>query len=51
MPKLPKGMFRRKGRPGWYIRLFRGGRERWQSLGTDFAQACDRARALMAGLE
>ena len=51
MPKLPKGMFRRKGRPGWYVRLFRGGRERWQSLGADFAQACDRARALMAGLE
>ena len=51
MPKLPKGMFRRKGRPGWYVRLYRSGRERWQSLGTDFAQACDRARALMAGLE
>ena len=51
MPKLPKGMFRRKGRPGWYVRLFRGGRERWQSLGTDFAEACDRARALMAGLQ
>src|SRR5213083_957997 len=48
MPKLPKGMFRRKGRPGWYVRLFRGGRERWQSLGSDFAVACDRARALMA---
>ena len=50
MPKLPKGMFRRTGRPGWYVRLYRGGRERWQSLGTDFAQACDRARAVMAGL-
>ena len=50
MPKLPKGMFRRTGRPGWYIRLFRGGRERWVSLGTDFAEACDKARALAAGL-
>src|SRR5262249_31928996 len=51
MAKLPKRVFRRTGRPGWYIRLYRGGRERWQSLGTDVAQACDRARALMAGLE
>ena len=41
MPKLPKGMFRRKGRPGWYVRLFRNGRERWQSLGTDFAKRLD----------
>jgi hypothetical protein len=39
-----RGQFRRKGRPGWYVRLYRSGRERWQSLGTDFAQACDRAR-------
>ena len=50
MPKLPKGMFRRAGRPGWYIRLYRGGRERWVSLGTDFAEACDKARAYAAGL-
>ena len=50
MPKLPKGMFRRKSRPGWYMRLFREGRERWVSLGTDFAGACDSARALAAGL-
>ena len=50
MPKLPKGMFRRKGRPGWYMRLFRGGGERWVSLGADFAKACDNARALSEGL-
>jgi integrase len=50
MPKLPKGMFRRAGRPGWYIWLFRGGRERWVSLGADFGEACDKARALAAGL-
>ena len=50
MPKLPKGMFRRTGRPGWYIRLFRGDRERWVSLGADFAEAWDKARALAAGL-
>ena len=50
MPKLPRGMFRRKGRPGWYVRLYQGGRERWLSLGIDYAQACDKARALLAGL-
>lgn len=50
MPKLPKGMFRRAGRPGWYIRLYRGGRERWVSLGDDFGEACDKARAFAAGL-
>lgn len=50
MPKLPKGMFSRKGRPGWYKRLYQGGRERWVSLGTAFAKACDRARALEAGI-
>ncbi len=50
MPKLPKGMFRRKGRPGWYLRLYRGGRERWVSLGADFGEACNKARALAAGL-
>jgi len=50
MPKLPKGMFRRKGRPGWYMRLYRAGGERWVSLGTDYGRACDAARALGAGL-
>ena len=50
MPKLPKGMFRRTGRPGWYMRLYRGGSERWVSLGTEYAEACDKARALAAGL-
>ncbi len=49
MPKLPKGMFRWAGRPGWYIRLYRGGRERWVSLGAEFGEACDKARALAAG--
>ena len=50
MPKVPRGMFRRAGRPGWYVRLYRGGRERWVSLGTDYGKACDKARALAAGL-
>ena len=49
MPKLPQGMFRRKGRSGWYMRLYRAGGERWISLGSDFGEACDRARALAAG--
>ena len=50
MPKLPRGMFRRKGRSGWYTRLYASGRERWISLGADYAKACDKARALAAGL-
>ncbi len=50
MPKLPRGMFRRKGRPGWYARLYRGGREKWVSLGEDFRQACERTRDLAAGI-
>jgi len=45
MPKLPVGMFKRKGRESWYLRLYRGGRERWVSLGTDFAAAVDMLRA------
>lgn len=51
MPKLPKGMFRRRGRPGWYVRVYRGGRERLVALGDNFGLACDKARALAAGLE
>src|SRR5690242_5748189 len=50
MPRLPKGMFRRKGRSGWYVRLYASGRERWVVLGADFAKACDAARAYGAGL-
>ncbi len=50
MPKLPQGMFRRKGRSGWYMRLYRAGGERWVSLGNDYGRACDSARALAAGL-
>lgn len=43
-------MFKRKGRPGWYMRLYRSGGEHWFALGDDFAKACDSARALGAGL-
>src|SRR5512134_3272462 len=49
MPKLPKGMFRRKGGGSWYVRLFRGGRERWVSLGTDFAAAKEKLREIRSG--
>lgn len=50
MPKLPREMFRRKGRPGWCMRLYRAGHERWVSLGADYAKVCDAARAYAAGL-
>jgi integrase len=50
MPKLPKGMFRRKGRAGWYLRLYLNGGEKVRALGDDFATACDKARLLGAGL-
>ena len=41
MPKLPSGMFKRKGR-GYYTRRWVDGKDRWISLGTDFAEACRR---------
>jgi integrase len=50
MPKLPKGMFRRKDGGSWYVRLFRGGRERWVSLGTDFAAAKAKLREIRSGV-
>jgi integrase len=49
MPKLPKGMFRRKGRPGWYTRVYRGGRERLVSLGSDFGLAQRKLRGIQSG--
>ena len=49
MPKLPKGMFKRKGRDGWYVRLFRGGRERWVALGADFAAAKEKLQEIRSG--
>jgi integrase len=49
MPKMPKGMFKRKGRPGYYVRLFRGGRERWVALGTDFVDARSKLVELKSG--
>jgi len=49
MPKVPKGMFRRKERGSWYVRLFRGGRERWVSLGADFEAAKKKLREIRSG--
>jgi integrase len=49
MPKVPKGMFRRNEGGSWYVRLFRGGRERWVSLGVDFAAAKEKLREIRSG--
>ena len=49
MPKLPKGMFRRKEGGSWYVRLFRGGCERWISLGRDFDTAKTKLEEIRSG--
>jgi integrase len=49
MPKLPAGMFKRKGRPGYYLRLYRGGRERYLALGTEYEKAVEKAEAARKG--
>ncbi len=46
MPTLPAGMFKRKDREGYFLRLFRDGRERYASLGTDFEVAKEKAEKL-----
>src|SRR5207249_3680832 len=46
MPKLPRGMFRRGA--SYYTRIYRGGADRWISLGPDFGDACRRLRAIEA---
>src|SRR5512143_3886982 len=43
MPTLPAGMFKRKGREGYFLRLYRDGQERYLSLGTDFEKAKEKA--------
>ena len=43
MPKLPSGMFKRKGR-GYYTRRWVDGKDRWVSLGTDYDEACSKLR-------
>ena len=46
MPKLPKNMIRRKGKPGYYFRQKVGCRIVVRALGTDYEQACKRLRSL-----
>src|SRR5207247_882116 len=46
MPKLPRGMFRRGG--SYCTRVYRGGADRWISLGPDYGEACRRFRAIDA---
>lgn len=44
MPRPPKGLFKRGN--AWYVRLRRGGRDKWLSLGSEYQEACRRHRAL-----
>ncbi len=48
MAKLPRGMFKRKGR-GYYTRRWVHGKDRWISLGTDFDEACRKLREATKG--
>lgn len=40
MPKLPRNMVKKPGRPGWYFRRKEQGKTVWRSLGTDYEEAC-----------
>ena len=44
MPKLPKNLVRRTGRPGYYFRRKHQGKVTWIALGNDYAEACRRRR-------
>jgi|SRR5438067_4209288 len=46
MPKLPRNMVRRSGRPGYYFRRKSHGRVTWIALGSDYEDACRRLRSL-----
>lgn len=46
MWRLLRTMFHRPGRPGWYIRILRGDRERWVALVIGFNKKLEQARAL-----
>lgn len=47
MPKLPKGMFPRGS--SYYTRVYRGGRDRWVSLGSEYGEACRKLSAIRGG--
>jgi integrase len=49
VPKLPKGLFRRKGSSSYYARLYAGCRERWVSLGPDLGAASRKLREIRGG--
>lgn len=46
MPRLMKGMFRRKSSNSFYVRFRENGRDRWLSLGSDYEEACRRLRKI-----
>jgi integrase len=46
VPKLPRNMIRRKGKPGYYFRQKVAGRVVVRTLGSDYEQACKRLRSL-----
>lgn len=46
MPKLPKNMIRRKGKPGYYFRQQVAGRIVVRALGSNYEQACKQLRSL-----
>ena len=46
MPKLPRNMVRRRGRPGFYFRQMMRGRVTLQSLGNEYEAACRKLRSL-----
>ena len=46
MPKLPRNMVRRKGRPGFHFRRKHHGRVTWIALGMDYQEACRKLRSL-----
>ena len=48
MPKLPKGMFKR--RSSFYVRLHEAGKDRWISLGPDYEEACRKLREIRLGV-
>lgn len=51
MPKLPTGLVKKSGRPGYYARDQRGGRDRLVKLSNDRATAIRRYRTMHAQLE
>ena len=48
MPKLPRGMFRR--RSSFYVRVHEAGKDRWISLGADYEVACRKLREIRLGV-